>query len=295
MKKATVQLVGWLGNQLHGYAFSRALQHESNLCVFLDSESGFWSDPYGREFLLTFFLNAKINLKRMPRTVLAKLLFRMGVRLGKWISRALPLCLRPIVSESRPCRYEPDLFNTRYTIGPYFIGYWASYRYYENISSELKKELAPPIPVDEKSLEFLEEIRNSESCFVHWRSYKEETGVEHPNMDNYYLLAIEYICSKYPLVKFFIFSDDPTCARKKIISISHQAVIIDNLNAVGNRQSLADFFLMYSCNHAIIGDSTFSWWAAWLSDNSLKSVVAPGGLSPWGKDWIPPHWTVFNA
>lgn len=87
-------------------------------------------------------------------------------------------------------------------------------------------------------------------------------GDYHPIMGrDYYHAAMQYFEGP-----FVVFSDDPEKA-KQIIGIDAEYI-------EGNHY-MVDFYLMSKCDHFIISNSTFSWWAAWLGRCQDKRVVAP--------------------
>jgi hypothetical protein len=94
----------------------------------------------------------------------------------------------------------------------------------------------------------------------------------------------------YDISEIWIFSDDTEIAKKLLeIPISLNPFWLEP----ESHDTLATFDLMKSGNAYIIGNSTFSWWAASLAYSKPEIVIAP---SPWfagmkePKDLISPNW-----
>lgn len=51
--------------------------------------------------------------------------------------------------------------------------------------------------------------------------------------------------------------------------------ILVDWNDVSGKRNFRDMQLMSCAKHNIIGNSTYSWWAAWLNANQDKIVVGP--------------------
>ncbi len=134
-------------------------------------------------------------------------------------------------------------------------GYWQKENKIEllrdNIISKVK-----PCPIKTKK----------DSCSIHIRrgDYLRLNQIYHNLNKDYFMNSLEKI---NPSGIIYIFSDDIHWCK-------------DNLNIKNaifseNKTEIEDFQLMRSCNHNIICNSTFSWWAAWLNNNHNKKIIQP--------------------
>ena len=85
----------------------------------------------------------------------------------------------------------------------------------------------------------------------------------------YFEEAIKIMQKKVPKAKFFIFSDDVEWCKKNMKFPK------DTKFETGTDPVWEKLRMMYSCKHFIISNSTFSWWAQYLSRNKEKIVIAP--------------------
>lgn len=277
---------GGLGNQLFQYATARRLALAHGVGVAADTS---W---HGRRLRNT-----------TPRPfVLPELRVRLEALSGperSWARVAshpilgrLPLAAPWVVKRERGFAFDPSVLRC----GPrtFLHGYWQSPMYFDDIRETLLQELqpvAPPAPGDEA---VLARTRGCESVFLHVRRGDYVTlgsaAATHGSCTiEYYSAAFELLARTVRTPVLFVFSDDPAWARENI-RLPAPTVYVDH-NPPG--AAVQDLRLMASCRHAIIANSSFSWWGAWLGTGEGKVVVAPrrwfarGPLTP---DLFPAGW-----
>jgi hypothetical protein len=272
------RIVGGLGNQLFIYAAARRLAHVSGAELVLDSVSGFQRDAYGRSYVLDQF-----NIPTRKATALERLEpFSRARRyiLRRWNKR-LPFAQRKyIVQEGMD--FDERLLHLRPHGTVRLEGYWQSEQYFRDVGPLLRKELAVKQPRDDANHVVSRQIRGCTAVAVHVRFF-DEPGTEGLNNapSGYYARAVHQMEQLVPGAHYFVFSDRPGEARRRLPLSDDRVTIVGHND--GDENAYADLWLMTQCDHFIIANSTFSWWGAWLSPNELKHVIAPGREIPQGK------------
>lgn len=161
-------------------------------------------------------------------------------------------------------RYSPHMLDFRQGT---LIGYWQCEKYFSEIEQKLRDHFMPRNFGSLTSQKVAHEIIGSKerNAFIHVRR-GDYVGLTHfhgmPGMD-YYNEAISRLNSQTPNLKFFVFSDDPAWCR----------VHFPDFRLVDDTSPCEDLALMAGCRHAIIANSSFSWWGAWLGGNREDRVV----------------------
>lgn len=110
---------------------------------------------------------------------------------------------------------------------------------------------------------------------------------------HYFTKAMDEISIEYPETYFLIFSDDAEWCELQFGDMAN-ATVVSQTESNSIETEIAEFTLMRLCDAFIISNSTFSWWAAYLSNS--QSVVSPDrwyneGLSHLDHSvFTPSHW-----
>ncbi len=89
---------------------------------------------------------------------------------------------------------------------------------------------------------------------------------------DYYMAAIDYIKAHVDHPVFYVFTDNPSWLKDNMPAFDYTLV---DWNEVSGKRSFRDMQLMSCAKHNIIGNSTYSWWGAWLNPHPDKIVIAP--------------------
>lgn len=190
--------------------------------------------------------------------------------------------------------YNKDLLKMK---AGYIEGFHCSYKYAEDIRTELLSDFMFPYQTDRKLCELKNIIQQKEMVGVHVRRgdfLKPKNQREMGNIctEEYYLKAITYFKREYPDTTFCFFSDDMNWV-KNILKVEN-GMYIEKADFT-TYYNWYDMYLMSICKHNIIPNSTFGWWGAWLNQNPDKVVIAP---CQWRRqweatDWCPPEWILI--
>lgn len=195
-------------------------------------------------------------------------------------------------------RFDPMVYSR--PIGSSFSGHWQTERYFN--TDLVRQGLAFRNLMSTRTMEVAEQILSAgaNSVFLHVRRgdylWKENVIFHGSPTSNYYNAAINHISERTINTKFFVFSDEPDWCRTEFPNFT----VIDH-NKPGDHiapgQEHEDLYLMSLCRHAVIANSSFSWWGAWLGDTQQdRIVIAPDRwfvVNMETKDIIPDRWIKF--
>ncbi|MGM9512491.1 alpha-1,2-fucosyltransferase [Larkinella sp. GY13] len=275
-----VELKGGLGNQLFQYALGRSLAHQHKTELVVDRQFLMNRKVTGQNIV---YRNFDLDLLSIHPAEATSFISRRYGTSGSLPGRIVKRFLNRLI-QSGPLRYveeqtpfQQDIRIRQAGKNLYLSGYWQSVQYFQAVENELKAELqfAKPIPSFANGL--AEDIQQQQSVCVHVRRSDFVTNLRHNIIQrDYYQQAEQMIRQRGIAPIFYVFSDDIDWCRAHLRFDGPTVYVGDEY--AGERAGTY-LHLMTLCHHFIIPNSTFSWWAAWLSKHADKMVIVP-------KNWV---------
>ncbi len=143
-------------------------------------------------------------------------------------------------------------------------------RYFENAEEQIRSIFAEPVFITKQLDEYILENKLGAFSAIHFRSYSHPVNdLNHPMArlpEAYYLSALQALGDSKSLL---IATDD----KEFVASFLARHHIRRDVHVLTFDNPLLDFFALTRAKHLAISNSSFSWWAAYLSN--AKRVSAP--------------------
>lgn len=295
MPTKIIKYTGGLGNQMFQYAFSFVLKKKGFTVL---SDTSLYKKPCVRGGVDLSHGNFEVarvfNLNITEAD--DKLVYSLGNRAENFFER---LRRKFFTKKTHVIEYDSKFHAEHLTDmrDLYLDGYWQNPLYWEGYETELKKQFTFALPLNEKSQQLSEQLKtlNDRTCAIHVRrgdylNHKNLFVCDKPYFEN----AISKMLELVPQIQtFVIFSDDIEWCRKNIDTHEKEKIFVDWNSG---KDSWQDIALMTNCTNAIIPNSSFSFWGAWLNKNPDAVIVCPAIWSTGGaKDIIPDKWKTVSV
>lgn len=251
MSKVGIRLIGGIGNQCFQYATARALALHNHAELYLDKSFYNTRHKYPRPYSLSHFC----------------------------IDAPIRRCTGREIREKKHCHgvYDPELIR-KYKEDVWLSGYFQTEKYFKGIRDVLLSDfvLKPRLSYHAgRWYKFIRECDHPVALHIRRGDYVTDKEVRRKHgllPMEYYYEAIEIVRQQVPMCVIIVFSDDPIWVTG---NTSFENVVIGPTGA-------EDIYLMSLCKGAIIANSSFSWWSAWLQRRG-GLVIAP---SKWSREYV---------
>lgn len=172
-------------------------------------------------------------------------------------------------------RYHSEVFDQ--PDNTVFVGYYQSWRYFDDIRNDIRREFRFRPDIEEKALEIFAplrspivtvNVRRGDYTLPPFNTFFTQLDID------YYRRAMARFTSNHIFV--FVSDDIEWC---KTHFKGHHYIQSGN--------HWVDMCCITLADHHIIANSSFAWWAAWLNSKAGKRVIAP---AEWYQSGQHPHW-----
>lgn len=267
-----VKLKGGLGNQMFQYSYAKLLSSLTDEEVKLDFSS--YKNNNGDTVRVPRIAEFDITLKECSQADLknvnffnhigkySSLKYKAGIWLESKLNSKYYLAPREYIDPNKTLKYS------------YFDGYWQNVDYVEPIKKELFSEFIPRKTLSDNTMKMIQTVEKQNAVFIGVRKGDYTAEKRHYGSfgSDYYKIAMEYIAKRVESPVFYIFSNDVKWCKRNMDWGNFKVIYREPEQQTSDFEEL---ILMTHFKHAIIINSTYHWWGAYLIQNKEKIVCCP--------------------
>ena len=266
-KKVVIRLQGGLGNQLHQYAYGLLLAKKIGAALYIDKE---FLTHHSKKLNITL-RDLEINKFKIKDNFYKSFLSQqlvLSVLKRLRLNAIFKFFNINIISHHVPLK---ELANDNVSFY-YLDGIMGNISDYKSESDYLFENLQindDYIPLENLAIS---KVSEGSAVAIHIRrtDYLKADSIHHVLGMEYFSKAIQFIESKVSKPHYYVFSDDNAFVKDNFSGADYTI-----LNYRDNDAAFFDFLAIKNCQHHIIANSTFSWWAAYLGSKSNNYILAP--------------------
>jgi hypothetical protein len=292
-----VGLRGGLGNQLFQYASGYGIAQRLGAELFFDDARLRDNERWLPELLGPYYLRATRQQRLRLGIVhgsdrlyqrMAQVALPLVVDASRWMRQMTPRTMPPCDRAEDAGRYDEQILSV--DLPTQLLGWFQSEKYFAHVADEIVQRLRFP----QQTLSSLGQRPSVALSFR--RGDYIRYGWQLPL--SYYERALDVVLRMVPDASFLVLGDDPEFVRLATEWISRFGPARNAYDLSGD--PLEHLVLASECDHAVIANSSFAWWAAWLGDRQPRDVprlvVAPEDYTTrFGPDVLRENWVAVPS